>query len=190
MNKNVVFFGITDLDCYPNCKYGNCCKEFIESNTLCIPCKKPDIEDIDNVHVDCYVKNFKIIKTIQGYKLIIEYIIKYKVMYTADTCEQSVHTAHWETSFCQFLLLPKNLNVNNICISDVFIGIEDIILKSNDSRVIDMCVLLILIPIFTVPFPISHNNLDDYCCNKNKCDTLNNSFDCKCSNNIPTNMTN
>ncbi|WP_343338688.1 hypothetical protein TPELB_08920 [Terrisporobacter petrolearius] len=185
MNKNIVYFGITDLDCYPTCKYGNCCKEFIENDTLCIPCKKPDVEDIDNIHVDCFVKDFKIIKTIQGYKIVVTGIIKYKVMYTADTCEQSVHTAHWERCFCQFLLLPKSLNVNNVCISDVFIGIEDIILKSNGSRVIDLCLLLILIPIFKVPSPISQNTLDDCYYNKNKCDTPNSCFEPKCSNNIP-----
>lgn len=154
MTNNILTFGVTDLDAYPNRKHNTCCKEFMENDTLCIPCKKPDIEEIDSIHVSVCVKDFKVIKTIQGCKLIVEAIKKFKVMYTANTCDQSVHTAHWESHFCQFVLLPENVSLHTLSINDVFIGIEDIIVKFHDTRAIDVCALLIICPI--IRNPINH----------------------------------
>lgn len=65
-----------------------------------------------------------------------------------------------------------------------------IILKSNEARVIDLCLLLILIPIFKVPSPLSQNNFYDCHNNTIKYDTPKNYFEPKYSNNIPNNKPN
>jgi hypothetical protein len=149
MSKSILTFGVTDLDCYPPCKSIMHCKEFLENDILCVPSQKPDIEDIDSVYASVYIKNFKIIKTIQGFKVIVEGLKKYKIMYTANTCEQSVHSAHWESCFCDFILLGDQCDDScNICVHDIFIGIEDIVIKYNDNRIVDISLILVMYPIF------------------------------------------
>lgn len=164
MYDNILTFGITELEKYPFCKYKIYCKQFIERCNLSIPCEKPNIESIDNICVTACVKSFKLIKTILGYKLIVEGIIKYKVMYTADTIGQSVHSAHFEHSFCNFILLDKicSTSATMPCISDVFIGIEDIVINSYDCNNIDICVFLIMYPLVNDTPRYSCKNSDDY----------------------------
>lgn len=150
MSKAILKFGVTDLEHYPQCRYTANCKEFLENDILCIPKQKPDIEDIDSVYADVYIKDFKVIKTIQGFKVIVEGLKKYKIMYTANTCEQSVHSAHWESCFCEFILLNKeHYDSCNICIHDIFVGIEDIIIKYNNERIVDICLILVMYPIYS-----------------------------------------
>lgn len=150
MSKIILKFGVTDLDHYPPCKYTKNCKEFLENDILCVPTQKPYIEDIDSVYADVYIKDFKVIKTIQGFKVIVEGLKKYKIMYTANTCEQSVHSAHWESCFCEFILLDNECcDSCNICIYDIFIGVEDIIIKYNNERIVDICLVLVMYPIYS-----------------------------------------
>lgn len=193
MSKNILTFGITDLDAYPNLKCGVCWKEVMQDDTLCIPCQKPDIEEIDSIHLNVCVTDFKIIRTIQGYKLIIEGIKKYKIMYTANTCEQSVHSAHWESHFCEFVLLSKNFYIHNFSISDVFIGIEDIVVKYNDKRMIDVSIFLIICPVIKSATTVSTTTPEDYPCspkntipckdNPTNKKYLSNKYNNKCNNN-------
>lgn len=150
MSKNVLTLGVTDLERYPPCKYTMNCKEFSENDILCIPPQKPDIEIIDSVYADVCINDFKVIKTIQGFKLIVEGSKKFKIMYTANNCDQSMHSAHWESYFCEFMLLHDNYcDSCNICIYDVFIGIEDIVIKYNNDRIVDICLILVMYPIYS-----------------------------------------
>ncbi|MEF9992552.1 MAG: DUF3794 domain-containing protein [Romboutsia sp.] len=147
MENEIIKFGVTELDNYPLCVNKNYCKQVIENDILLLPCKKPNIECIDSIFVSACVKDFKIIKTILGYKIIIRGTKKYKIMYTADNSLQSVHSVSFEKSFFEFILLDK-LECRNI--KDIFIGIEDIIVNCYDCRNIDIILLFIIYPIITL----------------------------------------
>lgn len=148
MANDIVRFGVTELEQYPVCKYRNCCKQIIENDILFVPCKKPDIESIENIHVKVDIENFKIIKTILGYKIVVESVKKYKLMYTANNDAQSVHSAHFEERFCECVLLESFCWHNSISdIKDIFIGVEDIVVKDYDSRKVDVSLLLIMYPV-------------------------------------------
>lgn len=150
MADNIMRFGVTELEQYPVCRCKSYCKQLVENDRLCIPCQKPDMECLDSVSVNVCIENFKVIKTILGYKLIIEAIKKYKIMYTADNKEQSVHSFHYQSSFCEFILLKDFCCSNrNESIKDVFVGIEDIIIKDYNCRCIDISLILIMYPIVT-----------------------------------------
>lgn len=170
MAANILTFGITDLDCYPICKYNEICKEFVENDILCLPYQKPDIEVIDSIYANVCIKDFKLIKTIQGYKVIVKGTKRFKIMYTADTCDQSIHSAQWECFFCEFILISEECyNSFNICVHDVFIGIEDIVVKYNDNRIIDVSLVLVMYPIFAGSNELSWNNTSEsnYCTRTN-----------------------
>lgn len=148
MQNEILTYGVTELERYPACICRAHCKETVSNDILYIPSQKPDIECIESINVSVYVKNFKIIKTIMGSKLVIEGIKKYKVMYTADNCEQSVHSAHFERGFCEFILLDNNYYSGySQCVRDIFIGIEDIIVNNYNCRIVDISTILILCPI-------------------------------------------
>ncbi|MGL4911007.1 MAG: DUF3794 domain-containing protein [Romboutsia sp.] len=150
MQNEILTYGVTELERYPKCISKSHCKEIVSNDMLYIPSQKPDIECIESINVCVYVKNFKIIKTIMGMKLIIEGTKKYKVMYTADNCEQSVHSAHFERGFCEFILLDSNCyNSCSQYVRDVFIGIEDIIVNNYNCRMVDISTILIFCPILT-----------------------------------------
>lgn len=150
MIKDIAKFGITPLSEYPSYTSSYVYyKQIIENDILSIPCEYPSIKSIDSISISVDICNLKIIKTILGYKLIITAIKRYKIMYTADINVQSVHTANFENIFCEFILLESCVKSNKVLnIKDVFIGVEDIIIKDFDCKNIDVSLVLIIIPIF------------------------------------------
>lgn len=100
-------------------------KEEIVSEILTIPCQKPNMERISKIIVSPEVINTRLIETeigysnegqnLAGYKLVIELNIKEKVTYVADEKTQSVHAAHFENMKSIFVILPKEINGENIC---------------------------------------------------------------------------
>lgn len=167
MLKDVTKFGITSLNEYPSDRSSsNYYKQTIENDTLSIPYENPDIKCIDSISVHVDICDLKIIKTILGYKLIITAIKRYKIMYTAKNDIQSVHTTGFESIFCEFILFESWLKDNKILnIKDVFIGIEDIIIKSSDCRNIDISLILIIIPIICFSnIPMSTPKKNDNLC--------------------------
>lgn len=147
MYDDISIVGITDIESYPN---GSCKKYFkqcIENDTLRIPPQKPCVESINEINVSICLNDVKVIKTILGHKLIIHGTKKIKIMYTARNPEQSVHSAHWSISFCEFILLDglcfEKCHEN---IRDIFIGVEDVFVENVSSRYIDICVLFIICP--------------------------------------------
>jgi hypothetical protein len=104
---------------------------------LTIPDEKPDIEQIDKIFVKVKIISKRVVATpvatvenaegtkLTGRKLIVEGIIEQKIVYTADVPEQSLHSAHFNIPFSAFIVLPKDVKLEDkfcveVCVEDVF----------------------------------------------------------------------
>ena len=129
------------LSCFPT----NSWTQFFISEIVDIPCKKPDVEGVVSVHSDITIISQRVIKTpvvtkngfpdynttnsectkLTGRKLIIEGILRQKIVYTAAVDEQSLHSAHFSIPFSVFIIIPQdtplsqNFKIDSI-IEDVF----------------------------------------------------------------------
>lgn len=147
MYEEVATVGITDLDSYPVGKCKKYYKQCIEIDSVCIPHQKPCVESVNDINVKICVNDVKTIQTILGPKLIVKGTKNIKVMYTANNCEQSVHSAHWSIPFCEFILLDEKCYKNCCsCISEVFVGVEYVCVRKIKDRYLDCCILYILCP--------------------------------------------
>lgn len=126
--------------------------QFTFNKVLCIPNQKPDIEKIVRLDTKIIINNYTIIKTpvatslegqtLTGCKLIVYGTIKQLVMYVADESDQSVHSAHFEECFCEYIVLPKNFSkLTNL---KVIPYIEDVTINENDKRCFCECVNIFL----------------------------------------------
>lgn len=113
---------------------------------LCIPKQKPDVEQILTLTSRVDIISQRVVRTPQvddggspavlvpnyegtfltGRKLIIEGILRQKIIYTADVEEQSVHAAHFDVPFSAFIILPVDtprFTKYKIepCIEDIFV---------------------------------------------------------------------
>ena len=142
--------GITRLDCYPQAIDERFCKQTMENDVVSVPCKKPDIESINEVKVCVTIDCFDVIDTFLGPKLIVKGTKSIKILYTANNHQQSCHSAHWDIPFCDFVLL-KGLQFDSCCnsVKDVFVGVESVIVKDFDCRHVDLSILYILCPVLT-----------------------------------------
>lgn len=145
MLNNISITGITPLDCYPNkCSIKNC-KQNIKSLKLYVPCQKPDIESINDVKVNFCINDYRIVNTVLGFKFLIDITCNVKVIYTALNEEQSLHSAHWDISFCDFILLENScFNKSSISNSNLFIGLEDVCITHFEIRSIDLSLLYMI----------------------------------------------
>ena len=85
---------------------------------------------------------------------------KIKVIYTAKNPEQSLHSAHWDINFCDFILLETHsYDRRNLCNSNLFIGLEDVCILDYDERYIELSLLYILCPNINMS-----NNTKSYVC--------------------------
>lgn len=91
---------------------------------LCIPHQKNDVEQVLKVTSRVQIVSQRVIKTpiaettggvlienyegtkLTGYKLVIEGILRQKILYTAAVENQSVHSAHFDVPFSAFIILP------------------------------------------------------------------------------------
>lgn len=115
---------------------------------LCIPDQKPDIEQLMSVTSVPEIFSQRVVKTpvsgtvdgsgnfipdsnqegtnITGRKLVVEGLLKQKVIYTAAVEQQSVHSAHFDVPFSAFIILPYNTPLTQkykieACIEDIFV---------------------------------------------------------------------
>jgi hypothetical protein len=115
---------------------------------LCIPSQKPDIEQIQNISSVPEIFSQRVVKTpisgavddqgvfvpepnqeginSTGRKLVIEGMLRQKVVYTADLPQQSVHSAHFDVPFSAFIILPYDTPLTTkykieTCIEDIFV---------------------------------------------------------------------
>ena len=81
-------------------------------------------------------------------------------IYTAKNPEQSLHSAHWDINFCDFILLETPYyDKRNLCTSNLFIGLEDVCILGYDERYIELSLLYILCPNINMS-----NNTKGYVC--------------------------
>lgn len=152
--------GITPMECYPPRASIKNCKQNIKSLKLYVPCQKPDIESINDIKVCISIEDYKMVKTIIGIKLLLNIACNIKVIYTALNEEQSVHSAHWDISFCDFMLAEKCCTYKCSCYNpNLFIGLEDAYVSWFDEKSIDLSLLYIICN--SLPY-------DDYY-NRHKC---------------------
>ncbi|MGL6104787.1 DUF7507 domain-containing protein, partial [Romboutsia sp.] len=109
---------------------------------LQIPPQKPCIESINDVKGEIEILNCHIIQTqeatsregqhLTGYKLVVHGRLKQVVEYTANEPTQPVHSAHFNTPFSNFIMLPEDYIIGSKV--DVEGIVEDIYSNVIDER--------------------------------------------------------
>lgn len=114
--------------------------EFYIPEIIDIPHQKPDIETIDSIFSTIEIISQRVISTpvptdaavtnwegtlLTGRKLVIEGLLKQKVIYTAERDEQSMHSAHFIKPFSVYIIIDANTVTSQVfkietCIEDVF----------------------------------------------------------------------
>lgn len=144
-NDFIEITGITPHNKYPEL-YKSCYPhiQICETDKLCIPKSKPNIESICQVFVSTSVSDYKIISTPFGKKLVIEGKKHIKIIYTADEPCQNMHCTKFKVPFCTFIPLK------DICkeVINVFIGIEYINVHQLNSNCFTISLIFCAFPIF------------------------------------------
>lgn len=143
----IIIKGVCDQDKIENMldEDENIWTQLFIPEVLCIPDQKPDIEQLISINVCVDIISQKVIRTpvvtdgtteyarpnqegimTTGRKLVIEGVLRQKVMYTAANPEQSVHAAHFDVPFSAFMILDVGTLLSTkyeieTCIEDVFI---------------------------------------------------------------------
>lgn len=149
--------GIAGTNDFPVIGPANRYAQFTAEETVTLQASKPDIEQINSVMVEARVSDYRTITTPVGLKVIVNGILVQKITYTASDPVQSVHSAHFEEPFCNFidipLVIPTGQNVMdvlqslNITLEDVVVGgpyilVEDLSVAQVDARNIKKCSVL------------------------------------------------
>ena len=189
MLDNMSITGVTPLDCYPErCSIKNC-KQDMKLINLCIPCQKPNMESVNEIKVSFCINKYNILNTILGAKIIFNISSKIKVIYTAQNTEQSLHSAHWDIDFCDFILLEDLCyDECNICHLDSFIGLEDVCVLDCNERSINLSLLYIICTNFDSNYcskNFNHNYVAT-CKNKDSKKNCNTDFQTNIKNGINT----
>lgn len=127
-------------------------KQFNVEETVCVPVRKPDIEQVLKVIADAVITSTRVIKTpigtslegqvLTGWKLVVEGEIKQKVQYVADFPDQPSHAADFDVPFSTFVVLPDDFVVGTPITVTPFI--EDIFVEQLDKRCIFKNVTMLL----------------------------------------------
>lgn len=167
----VEIIGITKPIDFPIITPANPNAQYIVEEKIVIPEEKPDVEQINSLIIEAEITDFRTITTPIGLKVIVDGIIKQKLIYTAADVVQSVHSAHFQETFCTFIEIPLTIPVGSnvgeflqtlgISLADVIQGrtavlIEDVSVKLLDPRTAEKRTVLFiwttLNPVlFTVP---------------------------------------
>ncbi|GGD09063.1 DUF3794 domain-containing protein [Pontibacillus salipaludis] len=153
----VQIIGIADPSEFPVIGEDTRYTQFSVLERLEIPEVKPDVEQINTLLIEAEITSTRNIFTPIGVKVVVEGILRQKVIYTALVEDQSVHSAHFEHPFCTFIDIPLDvpagqtvpaylaslgLSINDILASEVDILIEDVEINLLDPRTISKCVIL------------------------------------------------
>lgn len=128
---------------------------------MVVPPQKPDIEVINKVFVKLKIFSKRVVETpvptdptvpneegtfLTGRKLIIEGLLKQKIVYTADLPQQSLHSFHFDVPFSAFIVIPELLNGEDTLNIDFCVKscIEDVFVKVFNSREVFKNVTLFL----------------------------------------------
>ncbi|MGL6104788.1 DUF3794 domain-containing protein [Romboutsia sp.] len=138
-----------------SCQYTNIknFKQFNIDYIFCIPCQKPNIEQVIKVSVEPCVEHHEVVKTpvgislegqeVTGYKLLVSGDMKLKVEYVADEPTQSVHTAHTTFPFCSYIVLPATFNPSSMIFPTI--AVEDVFSEQMDCRCVYNNITMLLV---------------------------------------------
>lgn len=144
-------------------EYSKYFKQFQVQEICCVPCQKPDIEQILRVIVNAEIIETKIVTTsrgisnegqiLTGKKLLVRGKLIQKIEYVADDPEQSVHAAEFEKLFSDFIVMDDYLE----CTTPVTVTpyIEDIYIKQINKRKVFKNVMLLINAVPIVCNPIN-----------------------------------
>ena len=114
---------------------------------LCIPHQKPDVEQLLSVNSVIKIFSQRVVNTpvlitgtppvaepvenaegtmLTGKKLVVEGLLRQKIVYTAAVENQAVHAAHFDVPFSAFIILDQNDPLTrkfkiDACIEDIFV---------------------------------------------------------------------
>ena len=148
--RNFVEIEGINVDCIP--EGITIFKQFNIEETVCLPNKKPDIEQILKVIASAEITSKRPIKTpvatslegqsLTGWKLIVEGRVNQKVQYVADLPDQPSHAAHFNVPFSTFIVLPEDFVIGTPVTVTPFI--EDIYVEKLDNRCIFKNITILL----------------------------------------------
>ncbi|MEG0307473.1 MAG: DUF3794 domain-containing protein [Clostridium sp.] len=128
---------------------------------LPLPDCYPDIEDLERIYINVKIDSARVIDTpskvlngrlienqegttLTGRKLLVDGIICQTIVYTADTCVQSLHSVNFKYPFCTFIVIPDDetpIELTKYCVEAC---VEDVFAKVLNGRVIFKSVSLFL----------------------------------------------
>ena len=129
------------LECFLDCGNIRRWTQLLVPEVLCIPCQKPDIEQLISITAIVDIISQRVVRTpgdkcmtltneectdLTGKKLIIEGVLQQKIVYAAAVEEQSVHSVHFDVPFSAFIILAPEDHLSKkfkveACIEDIFI---------------------------------------------------------------------
>lgn len=163
-NQIIDVIGLCDIDNFNINEKDPNWIEISIPEVLMLPEEKPNIETIEKVFVKVKIISKRIINTpnsnnnenvegtkLTGKKLVVEGILKQKIVYTANVRKQTVHSAHFNVPFSAFIVLKDTTPLDaNLCVRTC---IEDVYVKAFNDRQIfkNVTILLNAVPIVTCP---------------------------------------
>lgn len=136
--------GVCSKEKLENMDPGDTWTQVFIPEVLCIPNQKPDVEEVASITSCVDIISQRVVKTpvfklddgtllennegtyLTGRKLVIEGILRQKIIYTADVEEQSMHAAHFDVPFSAFIILEEDASLVTrykieTCIEDIFV---------------------------------------------------------------------
>lgn len=163
-NQIVDVIGLCDIDNFDIDVADPNWTEISIPEVLSIPEQKPDIETIDKVFVKVKIISKRVIETpdsaggdnaegtqLTGKKLIVEGVLKQKIVYTADVPQQTVHSAHFDVPFSAFIVINGATALDaKFCVKTC---VEDVFVKALNPREVfkNVTVVLTAVPLVTCP---------------------------------------
>lgn len=119
--ENILIKGVTSPDILKTLltDANNTWTQMDISESLSVPHQKPDIEQLVSLFSKVDIISQKVVKTpipgfgnqegtnLTGRKLIIEGVIRQKIIYTADVPSQSLHSVHFDIPFSAFVVIDE-----------------------------------------------------------------------------------
>lgn len=116
----------------------------------------PDIEDLERIYVNVIIESARVIATpsynganlegqkVTGRKVVVDGNICQTIVYTADNCEQSLHSINFKFPFCTSIVVDKDTDIENdtFCIETC---IENVYAKALNPRTIFKNITLFLL---------------------------------------------
>lgn len=128
--------------------------EITVPEVLSLPECYPDIETIEKVYIEVVVESIDVVQTpvsalanqegmvLTGFKAFVNANICQTIVYTADNCEQTVHSINFIYPFCASIILPTTATVDSEYCAKILV--EDVYAKPLTPKTICKCVTLFI----------------------------------------------